>query len=262
MLVGSEIGAALTALEPLGIDMIGLNCATGPAEMSEHLRHLARQRPDRRSRACPTPGSRCCAAPARTTRSLPRSSPRRTTPSPGSTASASSAAAAAPRRSTCARWWSASVDATSHRGTRVATPVPRASTSTSRSVHLLKWRTRFLSVRHSQFLEVRHAAQSAQCRSHRLQVHGQGPQPGLADRRPVLRSRPRAGDEGRLRARMPSAVAEFAERWGWEHSATDWQEVVKRATSTWSTSRPRATRTPTSPSPPPRPASMCSAKSR
>ncbi|GAA5053008.1 methionine synthase [Nocardia callitridis] len=42
MLVGSEIGAALTALEPLGIDMIGLNCATGPAEMSEHLRHLSR----------------------------------------------------------------------------------------------------------------------------------------------------------------------------------------------------------------------------
>ncbi|RCG27598.1 methionine synthase [Streptomyces diacarni] len=41
MLLGSEIGAALTALEPLGIDMIGLNCATGPAEMSEHLRHLA-----------------------------------------------------------------------------------------------------------------------------------------------------------------------------------------------------------------------------
>ncbi|MGW0625097.1 methionine synthase [Streptomyces sp. NPDC002758] len=42
MLLGSEIGAALTALEPLGIDMIGLNCATGPAEMSEHLRYLAR----------------------------------------------------------------------------------------------------------------------------------------------------------------------------------------------------------------------------
>jgi 5-methyltetrahydrofolate--homocysteine methyltransferase len=42
MLVGSEIGAALTALEPLGIDLIGLNCATGPAEMSEHLRHLSR----------------------------------------------------------------------------------------------------------------------------------------------------------------------------------------------------------------------------
>jgi 5-methyltetrahydrofolate--homocysteine methyltransferase len=42
MLLGSEIGAALTALEPLGIDLIGLNCATGPAEMSEHLRHLAK----------------------------------------------------------------------------------------------------------------------------------------------------------------------------------------------------------------------------
>jgi 5-methyltetrahydrofolate--homocysteine methyltransferase len=42
MLLGSEIGAALTALEPLGIDFIGLNCATGPTEMSEHLRHLSR----------------------------------------------------------------------------------------------------------------------------------------------------------------------------------------------------------------------------
>ena len=42
MLLGTEIGAALTALEPLGIDFIGLNCATGPAEMSEHLRHLSR----------------------------------------------------------------------------------------------------------------------------------------------------------------------------------------------------------------------------
>jgi 5-methyltetrahydrofolate--homocysteine methyltransferase len=42
MLLGSEIGAALTALEPLDIDLIGLNCATGPAEMSEHLRYLSR----------------------------------------------------------------------------------------------------------------------------------------------------------------------------------------------------------------------------
>jgi 5-methyltetrahydrofolate--homocysteine methyltransferase len=42
MLMGSEIGAALTALEPLGIDMIGLNCATGPTEMSEHLRYLSK----------------------------------------------------------------------------------------------------------------------------------------------------------------------------------------------------------------------------
>jgi 5-methyltetrahydrofolate--homocysteine methyltransferase len=43
MLLGSEIGAALTALEPLGIELIGLNCSTGPAEMSEHLRYLAKQ---------------------------------------------------------------------------------------------------------------------------------------------------------------------------------------------------------------------------
>ncbi|WP_309110729.1 methionine synthase [Saccharothrix sp.] len=42
MLLGSEIGAALNALEPLGVDLIGLNCATGPAEMSEHLRQLAK----------------------------------------------------------------------------------------------------------------------------------------------------------------------------------------------------------------------------
>jgi 5-methyltetrahydrofolate--homocysteine methyltransferase len=42
MLLGSEIGAALTALEPLGVDVLGLNCATGPGEMSEHLRHLSR----------------------------------------------------------------------------------------------------------------------------------------------------------------------------------------------------------------------------
>ncbi|QNG18739.1 methionine synthase [Rhodococcus triatomae] len=42
MLLGSEIGAALTAIEPLGVDLIGLNCATGPDEMSEHLRHLSK----------------------------------------------------------------------------------------------------------------------------------------------------------------------------------------------------------------------------
>ena len=42
MLLGSEIGAALNALEPLQIDVIGLNCATGPAEMSEHLRYLSK----------------------------------------------------------------------------------------------------------------------------------------------------------------------------------------------------------------------------
>src|SRR6478735_926379 len=41
MLPGTEIGAALAAIDPLKIDIIGINCATGPSEMSEHLRHLS-----------------------------------------------------------------------------------------------------------------------------------------------------------------------------------------------------------------------------
>ena len=41
MLLGTEIGAALTALEPLDVDVIGLNCATGPKEMNDAVRHLA-----------------------------------------------------------------------------------------------------------------------------------------------------------------------------------------------------------------------------
>jgi 5-methyltetrahydrofolate--homocysteine methyltransferase len=41
MLLGTEIGAALTALEPYDVDVIGLNCATGPAEMNEAVRYLA-----------------------------------------------------------------------------------------------------------------------------------------------------------------------------------------------------------------------------
>jgi 5-methyltetrahydrofolate--homocysteine methyltransferase len=45
MLLGTEIGAALTALAPLGIDVIGLNCATGPDLMSEHLRYLSANSP-------------------------------------------------------------------------------------------------------------------------------------------------------------------------------------------------------------------------
>jgi 5-methyltetrahydrofolate--homocysteine methyltransferase len=42
MLPGTEIGAALTALSAVGPDVIGLNCATGPTEMWEPLRHLTR----------------------------------------------------------------------------------------------------------------------------------------------------------------------------------------------------------------------------
>jgi 5-methyltetrahydrofolate--homocysteine methyltransferase len=40
MLPGTEIGAALTALGAMRPDVIGLNCATGPREMAEHLRYL------------------------------------------------------------------------------------------------------------------------------------------------------------------------------------------------------------------------------
>ncbi len=41
MLVGTEIGAALAAIDPMKVDIIGLNCATGPTEMGEHIRHLS-----------------------------------------------------------------------------------------------------------------------------------------------------------------------------------------------------------------------------
>ncbi len=41
MLVGSEIGAAVTALGAMRPDVLGINCATGPAEMQEHLRYLS-----------------------------------------------------------------------------------------------------------------------------------------------------------------------------------------------------------------------------
>jgi 5-methyltetrahydrofolate--homocysteine methyltransferase len=40
MLPGTEIGAALTALEPFPIDIIGLNCGTGPRNMTESIRYL------------------------------------------------------------------------------------------------------------------------------------------------------------------------------------------------------------------------------
>ena len=41
MLPGTEISAALAALDPMKPDIIGLNCATGPTEMGEHLRYLS-----------------------------------------------------------------------------------------------------------------------------------------------------------------------------------------------------------------------------
>lgn len=45
LLVGSDISAVLTSLEPLGIDVLGLNCATGPDEMHQHLQALCEASP-------------------------------------------------------------------------------------------------------------------------------------------------------------------------------------------------------------------------
>jgi 5-methyltetrahydrofolate--homocysteine methyltransferase len=40
MLLGTEMGAVIAALEMFPVDVIGMNCATGPLEMSDHLRYL------------------------------------------------------------------------------------------------------------------------------------------------------------------------------------------------------------------------------
>jgi len=45
MLVGTEINAVLTILEPFSIDILGLNCATGPDRMAEHIRYLSAHSP-------------------------------------------------------------------------------------------------------------------------------------------------------------------------------------------------------------------------
>lgn len=45
MLNGTEIAAALTALEPFPIDVIGMNCGTGPKQMAESLKYLCENAP-------------------------------------------------------------------------------------------------------------------------------------------------------------------------------------------------------------------------
>jgi 5-methyltetrahydrofolate--homocysteine methyltransferase len=45
LLVGSEISAVLASVEPLGIDVLGLNCGTGPDEMHAHLQTLSETSP-------------------------------------------------------------------------------------------------------------------------------------------------------------------------------------------------------------------------
>ncbi|WP_288250435.1 methionine synthase [uncultured Prochlorococcus sp.] len=45
MLVGSDIASALTILEPFNIDILGLNCATGPEQMKDHIKYLSENSP-------------------------------------------------------------------------------------------------------------------------------------------------------------------------------------------------------------------------
>ncbi len=45
MLNGTEISAALTALEPFPIDVIGMNCGTGPDQMTESVKYLCENSP-------------------------------------------------------------------------------------------------------------------------------------------------------------------------------------------------------------------------
>jgi 5-methyltetrahydrofolate--homocysteine methyltransferase len=45
MLNGTEISAALTALEPFPVDIIGMNCGTGPKHMTESIRYLCENAP-------------------------------------------------------------------------------------------------------------------------------------------------------------------------------------------------------------------------
>src|SRR5262249_39549233 len=45
MLVGTDLAGAPTALEPYPLDVVGINCATGPQEMSEHVAFLGKHAP-------------------------------------------------------------------------------------------------------------------------------------------------------------------------------------------------------------------------
>ncbi|CCQ72487.1 methionine synthase [Magnetospira sp. QH-2] len=45
LLVGADIAAATTVVHSLGVDLMGLNCATGPQEMAEHVKWLAENWP-------------------------------------------------------------------------------------------------------------------------------------------------------------------------------------------------------------------------
>ena len=47
LLVGTDLAAAVATLEPFPLFSLGLNCATGPADMESHIRYLSQQWPGR-----------------------------------------------------------------------------------------------------------------------------------------------------------------------------------------------------------------------
>ena len=97
MLLGTEPLAAIAALDPLAIDVFGMNCATGPEDMREHVRTLSRHSACR-SASIPNAGIPYLESTARrSTRSTRPASPPPSASSCPSSASASSADAAAPR---------------------------------------------------------------------------------------------------------------------------------------------------------------------
>ena len=99
MLLGTDISAVLATLEALDVDVIGLNCSTGPGGHARRDPLPGRVQLRCRSTASPTPA---CRSRARTARRSSPSSPSRWPPcsasSSSATASRSSAAAAARRR--------------------------------------------------------------------------------------------------------------------------------------------------------------------
>ena len=104
MLLGTDISAVLATLEALDIDIIGLNCSTGPEDMRDAIRFLGEHSRVGPSTASPTPGSRCR---DRTARRSSQRSPSRSRTCLGNLSSAtacrSSAAAAGRRRRTSRR---------------------------------------------------------------------------------------------------------------------------------------------------------------
>ena len=103
MLLGTDIRAVLTTLAALEVQVVGLNCSTGPEDMRDAIRFLGEASPSR-STAFPTPAFPCR---DRTARRSSRKSPgrwrRHSASSWSATASGSSAAAAARPRTTFGR---------------------------------------------------------------------------------------------------------------------------------------------------------------